>query len=153
MELLGIFITCCMSVLSPFSGLSSEEKLHGCAPSPNCTSSASWKYNFIHYTNPIKYHYSQKEAFQRLHSYLQNSENVHLEEVKPLSYIRATYFTKVLRFPDRIELFFPSNRKKEIQVRSHSWLGFWDFFANRRRIHRFRKIIHSQTPPRADTLF
>ncbi|MEM7182440.1 MAG: DUF1499 domain-containing protein [Spirochaetota bacterium] len=153
MELLGIFITCCMSVLSPFSGITSDEKLHGCTPSPNCVSSASWRYNFIHYTSPIKYQYSQKEAFQRLHSYLQNSENVYLEEVRPLKYIRATYFTKVLRFPDRIELFFPSHTKKEIHVRSHSWLGFWDFFANRRRIQRFRKIIQSQTSPQSDTLF
>ena len=149
---IGIFIICCMSILSPFYGVDDEGKLHGCAPSPNCISSGSWEYNYIHHIDPIDYSYESQEAFRRMISFFENSENVHIDEVIPNQYIRVTYFTKVFRFPDRVEMFFPEN-KKFIEVRSHSWIGLWDVFANRIRIARFRNIIESETPAKADTLF
>lgn len=152
MEALTIFMICCMSVLSPFSGVDDKGKLHGCPPSPNCVSSGSWRYNPIHHIQPISYSYSRQEAFTRLHNYMKNSENVYINEVRENEYIRVTYFTKVFRFPDRVELFFTRD-KPSIEVRSHSWLGLWDVFANRLRINRFRTIINAKNPPRADTLF
>ncbi|MCZ8237247.1 MAG: DUF1499 domain-containing protein [Leptospiraceae bacterium] len=149
---IGIFIICCMSLLSPFYGVDEKGQLHGCPPSPNCVSSGSWDYNYIHHIEPIAYSYDSLEAYRRMISYFENSENIHLDEMIPGEYIRVTYFTKVFRFPDRVELFFPKNQK-QIEVRSHSWIGLWDVFANRLRIARFRKIIESENPPRSDTLF
>ncbi|WCL47796.1 DUF1499 domain-containing protein [Leptospira sp. GIMC2001] len=149
---IGIFIICCMSILSPFYGVDKEGQLHGCAPSPNCVSSGSWEYNYIHHIEPITYNYDSSTAFKRMHTYFENSENIHIDEVISDQYIRVTYFTKVFRFPDRVELFFPKDQN-HIEVRSHSWIGLWDVFANRLRIARFRNIIDSENPPTSETLF
>lgn len=149
---IGIFIICCMSLLSPFYGVDDKGQLNGCPPSPNCLSSGSWQYNYLHHIEPIPYNYDSLEAYRRIANYFHNSENIHIDEEIPGRYIRVTYFTKVFRFPDRVEVFFPEDTK-QIEVRSHSWIGFWDVFANRIRLNRFKKIIESEIPPNAETLF
>lgn len=147
----GIFIICCMSILNPFSGVVDNE-LRGCSLSPNCNSSQSWRYNYIHHVEPIAYKNDQHLVFQELLQYYENSENVHISEVKDDEYIRVTYFTKVFRFPDRVELYFPPG-ENHIQVRSHSWIGFWDIFANRRRIAKLRKVAEmGDDSPKKDTI-
>lgn len=136
---LGVFFICCMSVLSPFSGVDNGE-LRGCPPSPNCVSSQSMKYNFVHKVDPIVYSSSREEAYKRISKYFHESENIFISEEKEGEYIRIIFFTKVFRFPDRVEVYFPSD-KKEAQVRSQSILGLWDIFANRRRVNTFREIL------------
>jgi uncharacterized protein (DUF1499 family) len=147
----GVFIICCMSFLNPWSGVEDNE-LRGCSLSPNCNSSQSWKYNLIHHVEPIKIFGERSVAFQGLLKYFENSENVHISEVRENEYIRVTYFTKLFRFPDRVELFFPPN-EQHIQVRSHSWIGLWDIFANRRRIAKLRKVAEmGEDAPKQDTI-
>ncbi|WP_244241694.1 DUF1499 domain-containing protein [Leptospira jelokensis] len=136
---LGVFFICCMSVLSPFSGVD-EGELRGCPPSPNCVSSQSMKYNFIHKVNPISYSTSREVAFQTISKYFHESENIYISEEKEGEYIRIIFFTKVFRFPDRVEVYFPEGTN-EMQVRSQSTLGLWDVFANRRRVNKFREIL------------
>lgn len=140
---LGVFFICCMSVLSPFSGVDDGE-LRGCPPSPNCVSSQSMKYNFIHKVDPIEYSTSKEVAFKRISEYFHQSENIYISEEKEGEYIRIIFFTKVFRFPDRVEIYFP-NDKKEAQVRSQSILGLWDIFANRRRVNVFREILGKES--------
>ncbi len=148
---LGIFVICCMSVLSPFSGVNDGE-LRGCAPSPNCISSQSWKYNFIHRVDPLVYEGERSIAFQKLKAFIDQSENVHIDEIKEEEYIRLTYFTKVLRFPDRVELYFPKDTSS-VQIRSHSWIGLWDVFANRIRKEKLQRVLTSKNPPEKDGVF
>ncbi|MCW7462823.1 DUF1499 domain-containing protein [Leptospira limi] len=136
---LGLFFICCMSVLSPFSGVE-EGELRGCPPSPNCVSSQSMKYNFVHKVDPIVYSTSREEAYKRISKFFRESENIYISEEKEGEYIRIIFFTKVFRFPDRVEVYFP-NDKNEVQVRSQSLLGLWDIFANRRRVNSFREIL------------
>ena len=136
---LGVFFICCMSVLSPFSGVDDGE-LRGCPPSPNCVSSQSMKYNFIHKVDPISYSTSREIAFKRISDYFHHSENIYISEEKEGEYIRIIFFTKVFRFPDRVEIYFPID-KNEAQVRSQSLIGLWDIFANRRRVNAFREIL------------
>ncbi|MCZ8156409.1 MAG: DUF1499 domain-containing protein [Leptospira sp.] len=112
---LGIFMICCMSVLSPFSGVKDGE-LQGCPPSPNCISSQSWKYNYIHMVEPLIYKGERSLAFQKLKDFIDQSENIHIDEIREQEYIRLTYFTKVFRFPDQVELYFPKD-KSYIQIR------------------------------------
>lgn len=148
---LGIFMICCMSVLSPFSGVKDGE-LHGCPPSPNCISSQSWKYNYIHMVEPLIYTGERSLAFQKLKDFIDQSENIHIDEIREQEYIRLTYFTKVFRFPDQVELYFPKD-KSYIQIRSHSWIGFWDVFANRIRKEKLQKVLISEDPPQKDNVF
>jgi uncharacterized protein (DUF1499 family) len=148
--LIGVFVICCMSVLSPFSGVS-ENELRGCAPSPNCISSQSWRYDFIHHTDPILYKSTRQEAFRKIKDFMTLSENIYIAEIKEDEYIRVTYFTKVFRFPDRVELYFPPD-SDIVQIRSHSWIGFWDVFANRRRAAKLENVINSPDPPTRDAI-
>lgn len=136
---LGVFFICCMSVLSPFSGVDDGE-LRGCPPSPNCVSSQSMKYNFVHKVDPISYSTSKEVAYRRISEYFRQSENIYISEEKEGEYLRIIFFTKVFRFPDRVEVYFPEG-KNEVQVRSQSILGLWDVFANRRRVNAFREIL------------
>ncbi|GBF50366.1 hypothetical protein LPTSP4_18910 [Leptospira ryugenii] len=148
---IGVFVLCCMSLLSPFYGVS-EGELHGCPPSPNCISSQSMKFNLIHHTEALQYSVSREEAFRKVKGFIDASENVHIDEIREGEYIRLTYFTKVFRFPDRVELFFP-NSEQIVQFRSHSWLGFWDVFANRIRREKFQRVLTAEDPPKKDEVF
>ncbi|PJZ45651.1 DUF1499 domain-containing protein [Leptospira brenneri] len=134
-----VFFLCCMSVLSPFSGVSNGE-LNGCPPSPNCVSSQSMQYNFVHKVDPITYTTSRKIAYERISKYFHEAENIWIREEKEGEYIRVIFFTKVFRFPDRVEIYFPEG-KAEAQIRSQSILGLWDIFANRRRVGQLRELL------------
>ncbi|TGK78314.1 DUF1499 domain-containing protein [Leptospira noumeaensis] len=136
---LTAFFICCMSVLSPLSGVSDGE-LRGCPPSPNCVSSQSMEYNFVHKVDPIAYTTSRQVAYERISKYFHDSENIWIREEKDGEYIRVIFFTKVFRFPDRVEIYFPEG-KQEAQIRSQSALGLWDIFANRRRVNQFRELL------------
>ncbi|MCG6152813.1 DUF1499 domain-containing protein [Leptospira bandrabouensis] len=136
---LSVFFICCMSVLSPLSGVTDGE-LRGCPPSPNCVSSQSMQYNFIHKIDPITYTTSRQVAYERISKYFHESENIWISEEKEGEYIRVIFFTKVFRFPDRVEIYFPED-KQEAQIRSQSILGLWDIFANRRRVNQFRELL------------
>lgn len=147
---LGLFVICCMSLLSPFYGVKDGE-LRGCPPSPNCVSSQSFPY-WIHYTEALRYKTSRKEAYQRLYAFMENSENIHIDEAREGSYIRVTFFTKVFRFPDRVELYLPEESPDLVQVRSHSWIGFWDVFANRIRVAKLQKALDETNPMKKDAI-
>ena len=129
-------MVCCLSFLGPYTGVD-EGKLHGCGLAPNCVSSESWTYNYIFKVSPYQYSESKPEAFQKLLKYFREKENVYVAEVRDNEYLRLIYFTKVFRFPDKVEFFFDSDSK--VQVRSQSVFGFWDIFANRIRVRSIRK--------------
>jgi uncharacterized protein (DUF1499 family) len=135
----GVFLICCGSFLGPSTGVEKGE-LHGCPPTPNCVSSESWKYNFLHKIDPISYTLSKEETYHFLESKFDGMENVYVSEKKENEYIRLVYFTKVFRFPDKVEFYFEPDEKM-IQVRSQSIFGLWDVLANRIRITLIRREL------------
>lgn len=135
-ELLVIFLICCSSFIGPSTGLH-DGKLNYCPPTPNCVSSQSWKWNILHHIKPFKYkNLSREDAFQKLKNLLDKKENVKVMYAKDY-YIRTYYFTKVFRFPDRVEFFFLED-SKTVQIRSGSMFGIWDIFHNRIRMEYIR---------------
>ena len=56
------------------------------------------------------------------------------------NYIRAEFTSKVFRFVDDVEFYFPDTKSKEtiIHVRSASRVGHSDFGVNRKRIEQIR---------------
>ncbi|TGL62221.1 DUF1499 domain-containing protein [Leptospira ognonensis] len=137
--LLGVFLLCCGSFLGPGTGVDDGE-LHGCPPTPNCISSESWRFNYIHKVEPIVYKDSKEATYHFLANKFDGMENVYVSEKKENEYIRLVYFTKVFRFPDKVEFYFEPE-EKIIQVRSQSIFGLWDVFANRIRIALIRRDI------------
>ncbi|MCB1156912.1 MAG: DUF1499 domain-containing protein [Leptospiraceae bacterium] len=135
-----IFFICCSSFIGPRTGVY-ENELNYCPPTPNCVSSQSWKWNYIHNIRPYTYKdLNREEAFQKLKTLLDSKENVHLAEVQEGKYIKTYYFTKVFRFPDKVEFLFDES-KPEVQVRSASVFGIWDIFHNRIRIEYIRREL------------
>jgi len=139
---LGVFLICCGSFLGPGTGVDDGE-LHGCPPTPNCVSSESWKYNYLHKIDPIVYTLSKEETYRFLAAKFDGMENVYVSEKKENEYIRLVYFTKVFRFPDKVEFYFESDEKL-IQVRSQSIFGLWDILANRIRVTLIRRELETK---------
>ncbi|WP_411821599.1 DUF1499 domain-containing protein [Leptospira sp. 'Mane'] len=144
-HLIGVFLICCGSFLGPGTGVD-EASLHGCPPTPNCVSSQSFRYNYIHKIDPIIYSMPKEKAYQYLLERFDGMENVYVAEKKENEYIRLVFFTKVFRFPDKVEFYLEPD-KKEIQVRSQSIFGLWDIFANRIRVSGIRSYLNSKEEP------
>jgi uncharacterized protein (DUF1499 family) len=136
-SILSIFIICCTSFIGPSMGVY-EDELNYCPPTPNCVSSQSWKYNVLHKSSPYVYKESREEAYKKLYDYFMKLENVNIRKETNADYIRVFYFTKVFRFPDKVEFYFEKDTNK-IQVRSASVFGIWDIFHNRARVEWIRK--------------
>jgi uncharacterized protein (DUF1499 family) len=115
-----------------------EGELNYCPPTPNCVSSQSWDYNYLHSIAPYRYKISKENSYANLYRILEEKENVKIMESIPNRYIRVYYFTKVFRFPDKVEFLWDENEPK-IQIRSASVFGIFDFFHNRIRLELIRK--------------
>ena len=60
---------------------------------------------------------------------------------KEEDYIRVEYTSRLFRFVDDVEFYFPE--EPVIHVRSASRLGYSDLGANRRRVERIRELFFS----------
>lgn len=97
---LGIFLICCGSFLGPGTGIEDGE-LHGCPPTPNCVSSESWKYNYIHKIEPIYYMQSREETYHFLAAKFDGMENVYVSEKKKMNTYEWFILRKFLGFPTK----------------------------------------------------
>ncbi|MCB1143676.1 MAG: DUF1499 domain-containing protein [Leptospiraceae bacterium] len=138
-SVLTVFLICCSSFIGPGMGVD-ESELNFCPPTPNCVSSQSWKYNYLHKIREYEYSGSKEDAYEKLYKYLDDKENVSVREESDQDYIRVYYFTKILRFPDKVEFYFPKDTNK-IQIRSASVFGIFDFFHNRVRLELIRSEL------------
>ena len=116
--ILTFLLICCSSFLGPRTGVYDGE-LNYCPPTPNCVSSQSWNWNPIH---NIK-------------------ENVHVMADREKFYIKTFYFTKVFRFPDKVEFLFEEHTPT-VQIRSASVFGIFDIFHNRIRLEYIRNELN-----------
>lgn len=59
------------------------------------------------------------------------------------NYIRAEFVSKIFRFVDDVEFYFPDKKSKEllIHVRSASRVGYSDLGVNRKRIEQIRRKL------------
>ena len=111
-----------------------------CPRTPNCVNSqAKDKKHFI---EPILITATPLEAknyiLKTLYE-LKVSKVIAVED----NYIRAEFVSKIFRFVDDVEFYFPDNDSKEllVQVRSASRVGYSDLGVNRKRIEQIRSKI------------
>ncbi|MBP7283814.1 MAG: DUF1499 domain-containing protein [Leptospiraceae bacterium] len=139
--ILTFLIICCSSFIGPRTGVYDGE-LNYCPPTPNCVSSQSWNWNPIHSIKPFSYEgISKQEAFEKLKNLLDNKENVHVISDPENFYIKTFYFTKVFRFPDKVEFLF-EEKNPVVQIRSASVFGIFDIFHNRIRLEYIRSELN-----------
>jgi len=138
--ILTFLLICCSSFIGPRMGVYDGE-LNYCPPTPNCVSSQSWKWNPLHSIKPYTYeNISREEAFNKLKTLLDSKENVHVTSDPNNYYIKTFYFTKVFRFPDKVEFLF-DEKTPTVQIRSASVFGIFDIFHNRVRLEYIRREL------------
>ncbi len=130
-----IFLTGCTSV-EPKLGIENGQ-LAQCPATPNCVNSQAK--DTKHYIEPVITTGSTLEVKNRILNIiaeLKRSKIIVAEE----NYIRAEFVSKVFRFVDDVEFYFPDTKSKEmtIHVRSASRVGHSDLDVNRKRIEQIR---------------
>lgn len=119
-----------------------EGSLAPCPESPNCVSSQAAG---EHYIEPIKYQASRQHAYDAMMGVLR-----HMKRVKIITsdenYIHAECRSRIFRFVDDLELYFPEN-EQIIHVRSASRVGYSDMGVNRKRVEGIRGFFSRTHPP------
>lgn len=112
-------------------------KLMQCPDKPNCVNSQET--NEEHSIAPIVGYNTQADTKQQLIDILNNTSNAEIKEVKD-DFIRAEFVSKIFRFVDDVEFYFPKTDSQEviIHVRSASRVGHSDLGVNRDRIEEIR---------------
>ncbi len=113
-------------------------RLRPCPGSPNCVSSQAEDEK--HFIEPITYSTVKTEAYEKIKAILLSLERTSLVE-KQDNYLRATCKSRIMKFTDDIEFYFPE--EKIIHVRSASRLGYSDFGANRKRMEKIRRMFEN----------
>ena len=135
----------CLLVLTGCSGTKPElgitdGHLMQCPKTPNCVSSHAKDEK--HFIQPILFIGTSQEAQSRLLEILIEWKGTKIV-VSQDNYIRAEFTSKVFRFVDDVEFYFPETGTKEITIhsRSVSRVGKSDFGVNRKRIEQIRDNI------------
>jgi len=114
-------------------GLTAEGHLFSCPDRPNCVSSEEGE------VAPLSFSGSSKTAWQNVRRSIKTlGGSVEKEEG---DYLAATFETPFFRFVDDME-FRMVPKKKRIQIRSASRVGYSDMGTNRKRVERFRKVFN-----------
>jgi len=137
-----ILLTGCTGVL-PKLGIENGQ-LTQCPTTPNCVNSQA--IDNKHYIEPILSTDTPLEAknhILKILSELERSKIIVAED----NYIRAEFTSKLFRFVDDVEFYFPDTKSKEttIHVRSASRLGHSDLGVNRKRIEQIRSKLKAMT--------
>ena len=111
-----------------------------CPQTPNCVNSQAK--DDKHAIQPIAFIGTSKEAQVSLLKILDELKPAKVVAVQD-NYIHAEFVSKLFRFIDDVEFYFPKTDGKEtsIHVRSASRVGRSDFGANRKRIEHIRSFF------------
>ncbi len=145
-----ILLTGCTGVI-PQLGIENGQ-LTQCPTTPNCVSSqAKDKKHYIEPMLTAGTPLEVKNHILKILTEFKRSKIIVAEE----NYIKAQFTSKVFRFVDDVELYFPDTKSKEmtIHVRSASRVGRSDFGVNRKRIEQIRsklKAINVDVESRPD---
>ena len=134
------FIGCSGSM--PKLGVNSGQ-LMTCPQTPNCVSSQATDEE--HFVPPIHFIGTRNDAQVRLLQILKTLERTKIVATEE-NYIQVEFMSKIFRFVDDVELYFPATKtgKIIINIRSASRLGHSDFGANRKRIEQIRNEFGKQ---------
>lgn len=139
-----LLLTGCKGVI-PKLGIENGQ-LSPCPATPNCVSSQATDEK--HFIEPILSTGKLLEVKSHILKILNESKSAKIIETKD-DYIRAEFTSKLFRFVDDVEFYFPDTKSTEmtIHVRSASRVGHSDFGVNRKRIEQIRskfKVISKQ---------
>ena len=132
------FMTGCTGTM-PNLGVEND-KLKDCPDTPNCVSSLVQDKN--HFIEPIIIKATSLEAKNYILTALEELKQSKVVAVES-NYIRAEFVSKVFRFVDDVEFYFPDKNSNEllIHIRSASRNGYSDLGVNRKRIENIRSKI------------
>ena len=117
----------------------SQKSLSPCDSKPNCVSSLNFDdKNFI---APIPYSGSRDDAKKTLIKILK-SVNLRGTVISSGNYIHSEFVSSLFGFTDDVE-FLVEDHHREIQLKSASRVGFYDWGMNRRRIETIRRLFNA----------
>ena len=114
-------------------------QLTKCPGTPNCVNS---QVDDKYHIQPLIFNGNIEEAQAKLLTILEGFKNAKIV-VNEDNYIRAEFTSKLFRFVDDVEFYFPVTEEKEITIhlRSASRVGHSDLGANRKRMEQFRALL------------
>ncbi|MGH8539453.1 MAG: DUF1499 domain-containing protein, partial [Stenotrophobium sp.] len=118
-----------------------DGKLAFCESGPHCVSSETL--DSERYVKPITYNGSRAAAQEAMGTVIVGMKGAKIVTYEP-GYIHAEFTSPMMHYVDDLELVFPD--EKEIQVRSSSRIGYYDFDANRERVEAIRKAFEATQP-------
>ena len=130
-----IFFTGCTGVI-PKLGIENGQLIQ-CPTTPNCVNSQAKDKK--HYIEPILMTGTPLEVKNHILKILNELKRAKIIVAED-HYIRVEFISRVFRFIDDLEFYFPNTKSKEmtIHVRSASRVGHSDFGVNRKRIEQIR---------------
>ena len=130
-----IFFTGCTGVI-PKMGIDNGQLIQ-CPTTPNCVNSQAKDKK--HYIEPILMTGTPLEVKNHILKILNELKRAKIIVAED-HYIRVEFISKVFRFIDDLEFYFPNTKSKEltIHVRSASRVGHSDLGVNRKRIEQIR---------------
>ncbi|MFM6156145.1 MAG: DUF1499 domain-containing protein [Cuspidothrix sp.] len=137
-----VFLTLSISLIAPATsgaanlGVESGH-LSSCPPSPNCVVSQNGDNQ--HAIAPITYHVERdkaKEIVLKVLTVVPRTEVIEQTD----NYIHAISKSRIFKFVDDVEFYFPSN-ESVIHIRSSSRVGESDFGVNRTRLEQIRLAL------------
>jgi len=130
-----IFFSGCTGVI-PKLGIENGQLIQ-CPTTPNCVNSQAKDKK--HYIEPILMTGTPLEVKNHILKILNELKRAKIIVAED-HYIRVEFISKVFRFIDDLEFYFPNTKSKEmtIHVRSASRVGHSDFGVNRKRIEQIR---------------
>ena len=130
-----VFLTGCSGSM-PQLGINNGQ-LIPCPETPNCVNSQAKGEK--HFIQPIHFIGTRQEAHDRLMEILKVWKRTKITVVQQ-NYIRVEFTSRIFRFVDDVEFYFPSidAEKTIIHIRSASRVGHSDLGTNRKRIEQIR---------------
>lgn len=119
----------------------SDGSLAPCSSAPHCVSSIPSDED--HAVAPMHYVGSMEAAQRAMAKIIGNYGNGAVVE-NTRGYMRAEFTSPIFKYVDDVEFLFQEDRN--IQVRSSSRIGYYDFGANRKRIEEIRKAFDAVQP-------
>lgn len=137
--LMGLMLLTGCSSTTPKLGIENGQ-LTPCSTKPNCVNSFSE--NKKQYIEPIVITSTVLEVKTHILDILNGLKNSKIIITED-SYIRAEFTSRIFRFIDDVEFYFPDTNTNEItiHVRSGSRVGHSDFNVNRKRIELIREKL------------
>lgn len=137
--IVGLFlISACSGTLENMA--SNKNRLDECSNKPNCVNSQSSQQD--HFIEPLMVSGSDVAVQEKIVAVLKKLERVTVTIVED-HYIRAEARSRLFRFVDDLEFYFPesSDRLTTVHVRSASRIGYSDLGVNRKRVERIRQLL------------